>query len=148
VEELCDPAAAQVALGRVPARRRSRLWLGLIPAAAAACVALWLALPGVGLRQDRGQWPADGEIADRPATTLTPVDADFLGDPPASRLANWSGPAPSRERGTRVNYYGVLDESREKLYLLEIKRTTTTERNRRRPLITDNGRVVLSSGEM
>ena len=79
------------------------------------------------------------KVSDRPKTAAT--------------LASCSdGPAKLRqlrEHCTRLNYYGVLDPETQKLYLLEVKHQTSTQRpNQLRQRGAGQGGVRLASSEM
>ncbi len=148
-DEVLLPAA-----NRTVARRHMR-WFGAFPAAAAACVALFLMWPMFSSSpqssdsdpQDRGNIPAPVEN-DRLAALPDPAPLES-----GARLISYSDrPAklrPLREDGTRLNYYGVLDPETQKLYLLEVKHRTRTRRpNQLRQRGAGQGGVRLASGEM
>ncbi len=135
--------------------RHPMRWFGAFPAAAAACVALFFMWPMFSpLPPDSDDPTADSRVAS------APVERDpFAGavDPAprktSARLASHPDqPAklrPLREHSTRLNYYGVLDPETQKLYLLEVKRETGTQRpNQLRQRGLGRGGVRLASHEM
>ncbi len=156
LDEVCAvrDEALLPATSRTVARRRMR-WFGAIPAAAAACVALFFMWP---MFSPSPQIPdplvGHGNIhavrvENDPQTALpdpTPLES-------GARLASHSDrPAklrPLREHGTRLDYYGVLDPETQKLYLLEVKHQTSTRRpDQLRQRGAGQGGVRLASSEM
>ncbi len=135
------------------ARRRMR-WFGAIPAAAAACVAILFVWPMFSNPSPSSRNVGGEIIAKVPADVELPVLAHNSDQPkPAATLASFSDePAklrPLREHGTRLNYYGVLDPEAQKLYLLEVKHQTSTQRlDQLRQRGEGQGGVRLASSEM
>ncbi len=151
LEEVCSVKDEILlpATGRTVARRRMR-WFGAFPAAAAACIALFFMWPTFSP-------PPSGSNDNRAGTgiALAPVESDPTELPSDSSpiLAGYAekptGLRPLREHGTRLNYYGVLDPETQKLYLLEVKHQTSTQRpNQLRQRGLGQGGVRLASGEM
>ncbi len=142
------------ASGQIVARRRMR-WFGAIPAAAAACVALFFMWPMFSsspksadpiVKWDDTEWLLTENDPQTALPDPTPLES-------GARLASYSDrPAklrPLREHGTRLDYYGVLDPETQKLYLLEVKHQTSTRRpNQLRQRGASQGGVRLASGEM
>ena len=141
------------ASGQTVARRRMR-WFGAIPAAAAACVALFFMWPMFSTPSPSPRDVGVEDIAQMPANVELPALAKDSDQPkPDALLASYSGrPAklrPLREQGTRLDYYGVLDPETQKLYLLEVKHQTSTQRpNQLRQRGMGQGGVRLASSEM
>ncbi len=142
------------ATSRTVARRRMR-WFGAIPAAAAACVALFFMWPMFSSSPQSSDRIVDGEHGELVLLENDPQTA--LPDPAPreseARLASYPDrPAklrPLREHGTRLDYYGVLDPETQKLYLLEVKHQTSTRRpNELRQRGAGQGGVQLASHEM
>ncbi len=136
------------------ARRRMR-WFGAIPAAAAACVALFFMWPMFSSSPKSSDPIAKFEDMGRALAENDPRTA--LPDPgpleSRAKLASYSDRLtklrPLREHGTRLNYYGVLDPETQKLYLLEVKHQTATQRpNQLRQRGAGQGGVQLASAEM
>ncbi len=147
-DEVLLPAASHSV-----ARRRMR-WFGAIPAAAAACVAIFFLWPMFSNPSPSSRNVGGEVVAKVPADVELPVLAHNSDQPkPAATLASFSGkPAkllPLREHGTRLNYYGVLDPETQKLYLLEVKHQTSTQRpNQLRQRGAGQGGVQLASADM
>jgi hypothetical protein len=123
---------------------RRSAWWGLISMAAAACLALVLIWPAQTPRD-----PTHDTLARNPAVSHPGVNTPNS-DPfskPSVQLANYPA-EPVRQSGTKVDYYGIFDEGQEKLYLLEVKQTTSRQHNDRRTVSTPQGKVMLTSGEM
>ncbi len=148
-DEILVPATS-----RTVTRRRMR-WFGAIPAAAVACVALFFMWPTFSLSPQR----SDPTVGDRviglvraehdPSTGFV----ELAPHEPEAKLASYFGrPAklrPLREHGTRLDYYGVLDPETQKLYLLEVKHQTSTQRpNQLRQRGMGQGGVRLALSEM
>ena len=156
LEEVCavqDEVLLPTA-SRTVARRRMR-WFGAIPAAAAACVALFFMWPMFSSSPQGPDPFADHK--DIQALTADSNHRTALLDPepldPGAKLASFPDrPAklrPLREHGTRLDYYGVLDPETQKLYLLEVKHQTSTQRpNQLRQRGLGQGGVRLASHEM
>ena len=155
LDEVCAvrDEALLPATSRTVARRRMR-WFGTLPAAAAACVALFFLWPMFSNPPPSSRNVGREVIAKVPVDVELPVLAHDSDRPkPAATLASFSDePAklrPLREHGTRLNYYGVLDPETQKLYLLEVKHQTSTQRhNQLRQRGTGQGGVRLASSEM
>ncbi len=155
LEEVCavQDEVLLPATSRTVARRRMS-WFGAFPAAAAACVALFFMWqmfsssspsPDDASREALEQMPGDVE------PLILTKDSDQ--PEPEAMLAGYSDTPtklrPLREHGTRLNYYGVLDPETQKLYLLEVKHETGTQRpNQLRQRGLGQGGVRLASGEM
>jgi hypothetical protein len=138
---------------RTVARRRMR-WFGALPAAAAACVALFFMWPMFSPSSQDLPDSGGARAAHVPADVTLPIVAPDP-DPqyPAAKLASYPDrPAklrPLREHGTRLNYYGVLDPETQKLYMLEVKHQTSTQRlDQQRRRGAGQGGVQLASHEM
>ncbi len=155
LEEVCavQDEALMPAASRTVARRHMR-WFGTIPAAA-ACVALffmWPMFSSSPQSSDRIVGYGDNGLVlvENDPRTALPDPAPLES---GARLASYSDRPtklrPLREHGTRLNYYGVLDAEAQKLYLLEVKHQTTTQRpNQLRQRGLGQGGVRLASGEM
>ncbi len=156
LEEVCavQDEVLVPAVSSPVARRRWR-WFGAIPAAAAACIALFFMWPMFSSSpQSSDPIAGSGDIE------LVRVENDPLTEfvdlplrEPKAELASYSDrPAklrPLREHGTRLNYYGVLDPGTQKLYLLEVKHQTSTQRpNQLRQRGMGQGGVRLAAHEM
>ncbi len=147
-DEVLLPAASHTG-----ARRRMR-WFGAIPAAAAACVALFFLWPMFSTPSPSSSNVGGEQFALVPDDVELPLLAKDSGQPkPGATLAGYlEEPAklrPLREHGTRLNYYGVLDPETQKLYLLEVKHQTSTQRpNQLRQRGAGQAGVQLASSEM
>ena len=141
------------ASGQTVARRRMR-WFGAIPAAAAACVALFFMWPMFSTPSPSPRDVGDERIAQAPLDVEPSIGVKDSDQPkPDALLASHPDrPAklrPLREHGTRLDYYGVLDPETQKLYLLEVKHQTSTQRpNQLRQRGAGQGGVQLASSEM
>ena len=156
LEEVCavQDEALLPASDHTVARRRMR-WFVAIPAAAAACVALFFMWPMFSSSPRSSDPIMEFEDLGRVLAENDPRTA--LPDPaprePKTTLASYSNRPtklrPLREHGTRLNYYGVLDPETQKLYLLEVKHQTSTQRpNQLRQRGAGQGGVRLASSEM
>ena len=147
-DEVVVPAAIRTSNGR-----RMR-WIGAVPAAAAACLALFFMWPMFYSPSPRPGNVGIENVAQVPVDVERPLPATDLDPPkPEALLAGYSGRPPKlrplREHGTRLNYYGVLDPETQKLYLLEVKHQTSTQRpSQLRRRGAGRGGVQLASGEM
>ncbi len=155
LEEVCavqDEVLVPTAI-RTSNRRRMR-WIGAVPAAAAACIALFFMWPMSSSPSPRSSDVGIENFVQLPVDVERPVPATDSDQPtPDAMLASFSdGPPklrPLRENGTRLNYYGVLDPETQKLYLLEVKHQTSTRRpNQLRQRGTGQGGVQLASSDM
>ena len=139
-----------------PRRARGRSWwFAVVPAVAAACLMLLLARPMFSHREPQGELVAQTDSETRvPNDSQTDVIAASdtssavrprFADNPRSR----GNLIPLRELGTRVNYYGVLDEGTNNLYLLQVTQETTAQRRSRLDQRrSSQGGVRLASSEM
>lgn len=125
-------------------RGRRSAWWALVPAAAAACIALWLAWPTIIPRRTASVPVAENHAVSDPIAG--PQGRDLLPEPDV-RLANYRA-EPARQTGTTVDYYGLFDQGQDKLYLLEVKQTRSRQRNDGQAVSTPQGRVMLTSGDM
>lgn len=103
--------------------RRRRSWLAAIPIAAAACAAVvvWVFRnPEIrDLRQ------SDLTIARR--DIVPEGSAPMVGNSdPSFRLADFDGALP-RQNGRRLDYYGVVDDDTDSIYLLTVERRRTAK---------------------
>ncbi len=155
LEEVCavqDEVLLPVT-SRTVARRRTR-WFGAIPAAAAACLALFFLWPLFSSPAPRSDDVGGEGFAQVPGDVELPPPAKVSDQPkPDAMLAGYSGGPPKlqplREHGTRLDYYGVLDPETQKLYLLEVKHQTSTRRpNQLRQRGAGQGGVQLASSDM
>ena len=153
--EVCgefDQSAADVQVATVQPRRRWR-WVGTLPPAAAACLAMLFMWPAlfsgpaddspnvVQLPQPDASSPVP-RISSRPVHPLT--SARLAGSRERSEP-----PVPRWQSGRQVDVYGVLDEATDKLYLLEVERMTSAQRrNQMRRGTPGAGGARLVSGEM
>lgn len=155
LNEVCgefDESSADVQVTAVPPRKRWR-WVGTLPPAAAACLAMLFLWPvlfsePVDDSRDVGQVPQPivsrpvARISSRPVHPLT--SARLAGNREPSEP-----PVPRWRTGRQVDVYGVLDEATDKLYLLEVEHMTSAQRRnplRRRSPSAGGARLV--SGEM
>lgn len=141
-----------------PAERklaRRRRWIGAVPAVAVACLALLFAWPLFSPTAperntivDRGLLPGG---PDQAQTATVPNDSlDRLSRPALARSTDRPGGLrPLREMGTRLDYYGVLDERTNELFLLQVRHQTTAQRRGRLDRRGSSGSGVrLASSEM
>ena len=134
--------------------RHPMRWFGAFPAAAAACVALFFMWPMFS-PSSPSSLGGGGEDIEQVAVDAKRPDLAMVSDqsePKATLAGHSDSPAklrPLREHSTRLNYYGVLDPETQKLYLLEVKRETGTQRpNQLRQRGLGRGGVRLASHEM
>ncbi len=121
------------AVARISARPQGRRWWRLLaPAAAAVAACLILGIA----------WLGSGRGLDGRAGITPPV----MESPPTDWMRLVDTGSPVRERGTVLDYYGVLDDKEDALYLLEVKHTT--EHHRQPAGMQPAGTVLLASGEM
>ncbi len=154
LNEVCaERDDASFLVGTATQRKHRFRWFGAVPVAAAACLALWLSWPMFSSRSVEDNAVAARGLRGSTGETPRRVASDLVLPPSNVRLAGSTERSaslvPIRETGTRVNYYGVLDETSNKLYLLEVRRLTSTQRRsqgRRHGMA--QGNVVLASGEM
>ena len=134
---------------------RRRRWIGAVPAVAAACLALFFAWPMFSPTEpeqnkivDSG--PLPGARLEAPPATVPNEVPDVLSRPALARSADrFGGLRPLRETGTRLDYYGVLDEKTNELFLLEVRHQTTAQRRGRFDRRGSSGSGVrLASSEM
>ncbi len=154
--EVCAESEERVhvaASAQEPARRRR--WIGVVPAIAAACLALFFAWPmfsptelGPSTIVDGG--PLPGVRVEVPSGTVPNDPRDVLSRPALARSGErFGGLRPLREKGTRLDYYGVLDEKTNELFLLEVRHQTTAQRRGRFDRRGSSGSGVrLASSEM
>lgn len=155
LNEVCgefDESSSGVQVAAARPRRRWA-WLGTLPPAAAACLAMLFLWPvffpdpadhsddaGQELRSIANGTPA--RISSRPVHPLT--SARLVGNRERSEP-----PVPRWKTGTQVDVYGVLDEATDKLYLLGVEHMTSAQRrNAFRGRTPSAGGVRLASGEM
>lgn len=154
--EVCAESEERVhvaASAQEPTRRRR--WIGVVPAIAAACLALFIAWPMFSPTEpeqdtivDGG--PLPGARPEAPPATVPNEVPDVLSRPALARSDDrFGGLRPLRETGTRLDYYGVLDEKTNELFLLEVRHQTTAQRRGRfdRRGLSGSG-VRLASSEM
>ena len=138
---------------REPTRRRR--WIVTVPAVAAACLALLFAWPMFSPTEPEGNaivdgGPLPGVRVEAPPGTVPNDPPDVLSRPALARSADrLGGLRPLREMGTRLDYYGVLDEGTNELFLLEVRHQTTAQRRGRLDRRGSSGSGVrLASSEM
>ena len=147
VNEICNDGGDYTSVAVKAARPRGRLrWIGVFPAVAAACLALIFVWPTSSPTN-----PAH-DVADDVERTPIVAQGPILPLPRRSFATNAEAPnglKPLREMGTRLDYYGVLDEKTNELYLLEVRHHTTAQRRNQanRPGFARSG-ARLASGEM
>ena len=135
-----------------PARRRR--WIGAVPAVAAACLALFFAWPMFSPTEPQQNTivdggPLPGARVEAPPGTVPNDPPDVLLRPALARSADrLGGLRPLREMGTRLDYYGVLDERTNELFLLQVRHQTTAQRRGRldRRGLSGSGVRLASSG--
>ncbi len=154
--EVCAESEERIhvaASAQEPARRRR--WIGAVPAVAAACLALFFAWPMFSPTElerntivDGGPLPGARAVA--PPGTVPNDPPDVLSRPALARSTDrLGGLRPRRETGTRLDYYGVLDERTNELFLLEVRHQTTARRRARLDRRgSSGGGVRLASSEM
>lgn len=115
---------------------RRRRWIGAVTAVAAACLALLWAWPMFSPTEperntivDRGLLPGGPDQDQAPTATVANDSLDRLSRPALARSTDRPGGLrPLREMGTRLDYYGVLDERTNELFLLQVRHQTTAQR--------------------
>ena len=124
-------------------------------AVAAACLALLLARPMFSHPEPQtdliAQAGSETKVPDGAQAAVIATDDIVPAERPlfADNARNGGRLIPLRQLGTRVDYYGVLDEETDKLYLLQVKQQTTARRRGRLDQRRSSpGGVRLASGEM
>lgn len=155
LNEVCgefEESSPGVQVASVRPRKRWR-WVGTLPPAAAACLAMLFLWPVLFSEpaddpRDAGQVPQPivnsplARISSRPVHPLTSARLAGSREPSEPPVPRW-------QTGRQVDVYGVLDQATDKLYLLEVEHMTSAQRRHalRRPTPSSSG-ARLVSGEM
>jgi len=138
IEDACSPQAGRATVRPTKSISARRLmWLAAGPLAAAACLALWVLSSGMF-----------NSSPDRSLRESDVLDRQMLDGAGRPALVNWKGASPYRQIDTSKTYYSLYDEETGNVYMIEVRRTGSTQRNRipQRPNQGEN--IVLTSGDM